>query len=176
MRRARSSGIPACGAEHGSMGGPTILEIDVPVEWIDSNGHLSDYAYGIAFSRAAVAFLDTYGLGTAYRSRTSCAIYTLEAHLRYVNEILSGDRLSVRYRIVDFDAKRLHLLLLMFGRAEVMAATYESVLMNVRQHPNEKPRSAELDAPILKQIERAYKRQAGVLAPGLISRTVSLKR
>src|SRR5580765_4566544 len=125
MRRARSSTRDACGAEHGTMVGPTILELDVPAEWIDSNGHLGDYAYGIAFSRAAVAFLDAYGLGPAYRSRTSCAIYTLEAHLRYVNEILFGDRLSIRYRIVDFDSKRLHLLLLMYGKAEITAATYE---------------------------------------------------
>jgi acyl-CoA thioesterase FadM len=158
------------------MDGPAILEIDVPAEWIDSNGHLSDYAYGIAFSRALVAFLDAYGLGPAYRSRTSCAIYTLEAHLRYINEILFGDRLSIRYRIVDFDSKRLHLLLLMFDRAQVMAATYEGVLIHVRQHPDEKPRSAELEPSILKQIESAYKAQAGVLAPGLTGRAVSFKR
>jgi len=114
------------------MDGPAILEIDVPAEWIDSNGHLSDYAYGIAFSRALVAFLDAYGLGPAYRSRTSCAIYTLEAHLRYVNEILSGDRLSVRYRIVDFDAKRLHLLLLMITGGELPSAFSRYCAVNNR--------------------------------------------
>ena len=64
----------------------------VPVrdEWIDYNGHLTDWAYAAICSDANEVFLDSLGLSSAYQARTGSSTYTVEAHLRYLAEVQRG--------------------------------------------------------------------------------------
>jgi acyl-CoA thioester hydrolase len=85
-----------------------LLSGTVKTDWVDYNGHMGDYAYGIVFSDAVTAFMDVIGVDAPYRARTKCTIYTLEMRIAYLKECHSGQRFHVLQQIVDHDHKRYH--------------------------------------------------------------------
>ena len=82
-------------------------ETTVRDEWVDYNGHLTDWAYAVVCSAANEELLDALGLSAAYRERTGCTTYTVETTLRFLAEVPRGGRLRARSRVVEADAKRL---------------------------------------------------------------------
>jgi acyl-CoA thioester hydrolase len=76
--------------------------------WIDYNGHLNMAYYNVLFDRGVDEVYELLGCGLVYveQSRHSC--YTAEVHLRYLRELHAGDPVRVTFRLLDFDAKRLH--------------------------------------------------------------------
>lgn len=83
-------------------------------EWIDYNGHLSEAYYVLVFGFATDALMDTAGLDTAYRERTGCSLYTVEAHVRYLREVARGSELTVRTTVLGVDGKKLRFVHEMF--------------------------------------------------------------
>jgi len=78
-------------------------------EWIDHNGHMNEGFYGIVFSDATDAVLEVLGLGPAYRERSGCSVYSVEAHIRYLREVTEGTELTVTSHVTGADRKRLHI-------------------------------------------------------------------
>ena len=78
-------------------------------DWVDYNGHLTDWAYAVVCSEANEAFLDALGLSASYRERTGCTTYTVETHLRFLAEVPRGARVRAESRLVEVDAKRLRI-------------------------------------------------------------------
>ncbi|RBQ14931.1 thioesterase [Spongiactinospora rosea] len=76
-------------------------------EWIDANGHLSEAYYVLVFGEATEHALAHLGMTPAYRTETGCMVFTVEAHLRYLDQVLPGERLEVRTQVIGVDAKRL---------------------------------------------------------------------
>jgi acyl-CoA thioesterase FadM len=93
--------------EPASAGAFETYETTVRDEWVDYNGHLTDWAYAVICSAANEELLDALGLSASYRERTGCATYTVETHLRFLAEVPRGGRLRARSRLVEADAKRL---------------------------------------------------------------------
>ena len=60
-------------------------------EWIDYNGHMNVAYYVLAFDHAVDRFLELLNLGPAYRERTGCTTYALEAHVHYLQEVKEGE-------------------------------------------------------------------------------------
>ena len=75
--------------------------------WIDYNGHLSEPYYVLVFGHATDAVMDTVGLGPAYRDPNDASLYTVEAHVRYLEEVSAGSDLEVRSSIIGATAKLL---------------------------------------------------------------------
>ncbi|MGA4838606.1 thioesterase family protein [Streptomyces sp. G45] len=75
-------------------------------EWIDYNGHMSEAFYVLVFGYATDALMDATGLDAAYRTATGCSLYTVEAHVRYLNDVAEGTELAVRTRVLGVDAKK----------------------------------------------------------------------
>lgn len=75
--------------------------------WIDYNGHLSEAYYVLAFGHATDAVMDTVGLDREYRSANGASLYTVEAHVRYLEEVPAGSELEVRSSIIGVTAKLL---------------------------------------------------------------------
>lgn len=73
-------------------------------EWIDYNGHLSEAYYVLIFGFATDDLMDRVGLDAAYRDRSGCSLYTVEAHVRYLNEVGADAEVEVRTRVVAADA------------------------------------------------------------------------
>jgi acyl-CoA thioester hydrolase len=89
----------------------TILSLhDEPLQdvWLDAYGHLNEASYLICFTNAAWPFQDHFGIGLEYFDHTGCAIYTLETHLRYVDEVRAPAHLDVKSMVFGSDAKRIH--------------------------------------------------------------------
>jgi len=100
--------------------------------WIDYNGHLNMAYYNVLFDRAVDEAYELIGCGLAYvgESRHSC--YTAEVHLRYLRELHAGDPVRVTFRLLDFDAKRLHYFEeLRHAEQGWLSATSENVALHV---------------------------------------------
>ncbi|REK87946.1 thioesterase [Streptomyces inhibens] len=82
--------------------------------WIDYNGHLSEAYYVLIFGFATDALMDTAGLDAAYRARTGCSLYTVEAHVRYLREVARDSELTLRTTVLGVDGKKLRFVHEMF--------------------------------------------------------------
>ena len=104
---------------------------EVREEWIDYNGHLHDAGYAIVLSEANEVLLDELGLSESYRSRTGCAMYTVESHIRYLAECRRGDRLNAQSLLVSADAKRLRVNTTLTKADGTQVATGEHLYLHV---------------------------------------------
>ena len=77
--------------------------------WLDAYGHLNEAYYMVPFSNSTWKLQDHFGIGVEYFDRTGCALYTLETHLRYVDEVRAPAVLEIESMILGVDAKRLHI-------------------------------------------------------------------
>jgi len=75
--------------------------------WIDYNGHLSEAYYVLVLGHATDAVMDVVGLGPDYRSGNDASLYTVEAHIRYLDEVSAGSDLEVRSSIIGVTGKLL---------------------------------------------------------------------
>jgi len=107
-------------------------EVLVPPEWIDYNGHMTEYRYLEVLADTTDAFLRRIGILGPYID-TGRSYYTVESHLRHLGEAHAGDRVRVATRLLGHDEKRLHLFheLLTGDDLETPIATGEHMLLHV---------------------------------------------
>ncbi len=74
-------------------------------EWIDYNGHLSEPYYVLVLGHATDAVMEAIGLGEAERAAHDTSLYTVEAHVRYLDEVPGGVGLEVRSWVVGAGPK-----------------------------------------------------------------------
>lgn len=103
-------------------------------DWIDYNDHLSEAFYVLIFGYATDAVMDQIGLGPEGRTATGSSLYTVEAHIRYLQEVTLGTEVSVRSRIVGAGTKKLHLAHEMIAGARLVA-TGEILALHVAGEP-----------------------------------------
>lgn len=83
-------------------------EATVPAEWVDYNGHMSEWCYLLLVGDAADAFFRYLGIDEAYRA-AGHSLYTAETHLHHLRETALGDRLAVPLQLLDAGPKSLHI-------------------------------------------------------------------
>ena len=76
-------------------------------EWIDYNGHLSEPYYVLVLGHATDEVMATVGLGPAYRESTGASLYTVEAHVRYLDQVGPGEQLEARSWVIGATGKLL---------------------------------------------------------------------
>jgi len=110
-------------------------EDTVRPEWVDYNGHMNDSAFAVVFSQAIDALMDWLGIDAAFREENHYTLFTLETHIRYLNEAHEGTPLAVEIELLDHDPKRLHIFQTMRGGADgaTTLATCEAMLMGIDQ-------------------------------------------
>ena len=142
-------------------------------EWVDYNGHMHEAYYVLVFGNATDAFYDHVGMDAAHRERTATSVYTLEAHVNFLDEVGEGARLAVATRVLGVDDKRLHLFHTMC-RADggSVVATYELMALHVDMAG---PRAAPFDAAILAKLRGIETAQAGLTAPKQAGRSIGLR-
>lgn len=88
---------------------PRFAEQPVPVAFEDRNGHLNVRHYlGIA-SEGLDDSLVEVGIPKDWND-TGRAIFSVEHHLSYFHELITGDKISVRTRLVGRSEKAVHVL------------------------------------------------------------------
>jgi acyl-CoA thioesterase FadM len=105
---------------------PTWTE-DVRPEWIDYNGHLSEAYYVLVFGHATDAVIFGLGIEPAV---TGTSLYTVEAHVRYLDQVPPGARLEVRSSVIGVTAKVLWLWHEMWSEGR-LRATEEVLAVHV---------------------------------------------
>jgi betainyl-CoA thioesterase len=112
------------------MSGPLRLyETVVPDEWLDYNGHMSEFRYLQAFGDNADALFRHAGVDESYRDGGR-SLYTVETHQHNLREAGAGAKLAFTIRVLDVDTKRLHIFHEMY-RDEDLLATAEQMLLHV---------------------------------------------
>jgi len=122
-------------------------------EWLDYNEHMNDAAYALALGAANEAFLNFAQIGAAYREQTGATMYTVEAHLYYLAEVHSNDRLHAETRIGELGTKKLRLVTTLTrndgkpaARGEFVYLHYDHIAQKVIPFPDEvQQRLSELD-------------------------------
>jgi len=87
---------------------PGLARIDTYVrpEWVDYNGHMSDFRYLQVFGDAMDALYRRAGVDEAYRGKGRM-LYTVDTQVSYLAEAKVNEPLYVLTRVLSVDAKRL---------------------------------------------------------------------
>ncbi|HTU98338.1 MAG TPA: carnitine 3-dehydrogenase [Solirubrobacteraceae bacterium] len=106
-------------------------EVLVTPDWIDYNGHMTEYRYLEVMADTTDAFLRAIGIVGPYID-AGHSYYTVETHIRHLGEAHGGDRISVTTRLLGHDAKRLHLFHELWRDGDDgLIATGEHILLHV---------------------------------------------
>lgn len=91
------------------MSDPVVWREPVEDAWIDYNGHLSEAYYVLVLGHATDAVMAHVGLGPVERERDGVSLFTVEAHIRYLDQVPAGALLEVRSWVVGASAKLLRI-------------------------------------------------------------------
>lgn len=122
-----------------------IYKNTVQPSWIDNNNHMHDAQYYSIFSDAVVGFFESVDFSTDYRHSQDVTMFSVEAHISFLKELLLNESFYIKVHIYDYDAKRVHLFLTMYNSKDERNATYEAIMMGVG---NETRRSMDFPMPI----------------------------
>ena len=123
--RAHEALLPAEGERDGL---PITVARQVPVTWTDYNGHMNETHYLEAASLATDRFMEMIGADADYVA-SGHSYFTVENHIRYLDEVHAGDRLVVTTQVLGGQGKKLHLFHRLW-RGEALAATVETLLLH----------------------------------------------
>lgn len=127
-------------------------------EWLDYNGHMTEYRYLQAFGESSDALYAR--LGVDFSRAELGAFFTLETHIRHLKEAGVGTPLWSMTQILGFDEKRLHLLHHLYDETDALLATGEHLAIHVAQGKS-CPASLEMRS----RISDHYAMAAAVPAP-----------
>ncbi|MFP6742314.1 MAG: thioesterase family protein [Alphaproteobacteria bacterium] len=100
--------------------------------WVDHNRHLNMGYYVVAFDLATDAWLDYIGLSSEAKARMDSTTFSLESHVMYLREVMTGTPLRFTTRLLGFDEKRFHYFHEMHHETEgFVAATNELMSLHV---------------------------------------------
>lgn len=100
----------------------------VAPEYIDPNGHMNVGYYSVLFDKALDLPWEILGLGYAGIKASGRSSFALETHVTYQRELREADPLDFTFRLLDFDARRIHYFMTMLhARERWLAATSESI-------------------------------------------------
>ncbi len=142
-------------------------------EWVDYNGHMHEAYYVLVFGNATDAFYDHIGMDAAYRERSRTSVYTLEAHVNFLDEVGEATPLAIATQLLGLDDKRLHLFHTMRrGDDGRLIATYELMALHVDMAG---PRAAPFAAAIMARLRDIEAQHAGLPAPEQAGRSIGLR-
>ena len=109
----------------------------VEPDWVDYNGHMTEWAFLTVFGWASDALFRYLGIDEAYRAGGH-SYYTVETHLSHLREASLGEPLRVTTQVLGSDAKRLHIFHTMYrggagrtGDGGELLCTGEQMLVHV---------------------------------------------
>lgn len=101
----------------------------VPLDWLDYNGHMTEARYLHAFGNATDRVMEIVGCDAAYIA-TGGSFFTVETHIRHLDEVTAGAALEIRTMLLSATGKRMQLWHEMRSGARVLA-TAEHMLVHV---------------------------------------------
>lgn len=147
----------------------------VPPEWIDYNDHMNVAFYTMAFDRALDEVYEALGIGQTLVRSHRMGPMALQSQVFFVSELIKDTRFACDFRLLDADAKRIHVYMEMVNldRRGSLAATYESLSMNVDL---EARRGTPYPPEALARIERLRDAQASLPRPDRAGRIIGIRK
>ncbi|WP_420333298.1 carnitine 3-dehydrogenase [Roseibium sp.] len=102
----------------------------VPQSWVDYNGHMNETHYLEAGAAATDRFMEMIGADADYIA-SGRSYFTVETHIRHLDEMLAGERLIVTTQVLQGEGKKLHLFHFLRKADGTLAATVETFLLHV---------------------------------------------
>lgn len=138
-------------------------------EWIDYNGHMSEGFYGVVFGKASDEYLTRMGFDEHYRA-VGGSFYTVETHIRFIDELDPDTPLAVDTTVAGGDPKRVHLFHeLRRADDEALAATQESLMLHVDTRID---RVAPMGASLYAVLRADADAHAGLLPEGTTGQAI----
>jgi carnitine 3-dehydrogenase len=154
-------------------GQPLRYDVTVRPEWVDYNGHMTDFRYTHVFGDATDALYRSVGIDDAFRARGHM-YYTVETHVVHGAEAKAGDPLYVLTQVLHVDEKRLHLFHTLYRRHDsVVVATGEQMHLHV---DGKAAKATAVDPEIRARLEALAKAHAALPAPAQKGRSIGLKK
>lgn len=148
-------------------------EARVLPEWIDYNGHMTEHRYLQVFGDAADALFATLGADSAYLKGGN-SLFTVESHLRHLDEAPAGAPLHVTTQILDHDARRLHAFHRLYRSDEdTLLATAEQMYLHVDTGAG---RACPMPPRLAARLEAAAAAHAGLPRPEGAGRAIGIPR
>lgn len=110
----------------------TAMTLVAPPEFEDSNGHVNVCHYYRLHMEASEEYFIGWGFDADYRARTGHSVFSVEHHVRFLDESLVGDELSVHLRLLGVGPKTLHAQTILVNRSRgTVANTLEFLELHV---------------------------------------------
>jgi len=145
----------------------------VPDEWLDYNGHMSEWCYLLLAGDAADKFFRYVGIDEAYRA-AGHSLYTVETHLHHLRESGTGDRLAVPLHLLDAGPKSVHIFHTMLNEATgEPVATAEQLLVHVDMASG---RVVPMPDDLLRRFEAVRAAHAALPVPAAVGHVMAVRR
>ncbi len=106
-------------------------ETIVQPDWTDYNNHMNEARYLQVFCDSTDAFLPMIGVDQDYVAGGN-SYYTVETHIRHLQEVAGLEPLYVMSQLVGYDEKRIHMFQwIHHGRTNEVLATGEQMFLHV---------------------------------------------
>ena len=107
------------------------LQTAVSRDWIDYNGHMTEWQYYKVFADAGENFLRAMGFTEEYRLK-GFSFFSVEGHQRNLRECRVGTSLRVFTEMLGFDRHRLHIYQYAIDvERDIVLATGEHMMIHV---------------------------------------------
>lgn len=107
---------------------PVTHQATIDEEYLDFNRHMNVAWYLHLFNRATGGLSKWLEFDWAQLKSEGFSSFSLEGHVRYLSELLEGQRVTIRTRLLSRSMKRIHYLHFMVNDdGQALAATYEEV-------------------------------------------------
>ena len=132
----------------------------VPLDWTDYNGHMNEARYLQAFGDATDQMMRLVGCDADYIA-SGGSFFTAETHIRHLEEVRAGARISIDTQVLLGEGKKMHLFHRMW-EGERLLATGEHMLIHVSL---ETRRAAAPDERVAGPLSRVAAAHAGLPRP-----------
>ena len=151
----------------------TARQIVLP-EWIDYNGHMNVAYYTLAFDKGFDDLIENWiGTGESFVARSKLGPMTLQQQICYLSELVEGEGFHTACRLIDCDAKRMHVFAEMIADDGKVAATMESLGVIVDL---EARRTTTYPDWAVARMEKLKTAQAGLPRPKQLGQPIGIRR
>lgn len=107
---------------------PVTHQATIPESYRDVMGHMNVMWYTHLFDQSIFGFFQRLGMDSEFMQQRGGGSFALENHTRYQAEVLVGDDIEIRMRVLGRSEKRFHLLGFLVNRTQQnVASTFEVV-------------------------------------------------
>ena len=148
---------------------------NVDKAWIDYNGHMNVAYYTLAFDKALDDFLETIlQIGPTFVEKQKQGPYSLQANYHYLNELRLNDKFFSNIYLIDFDNKKIHLVLEMINfNTKKQVAVCETLLINVDLNMR---KSVEYGYQTIEKIQKYNNITKRLKLPLQVGKNLSIKK